>query len=285
MSPSTRGPGSGAGTRGSTRAAGSARAAAPRLPAARRIVTRQDPRGVPAGRRGDRPNRRRTRPPRRVLRVRVRTVVALAVGVVAVLGAVGWFSPLLSVQSVTVQGERVVSEQQVLSALALPAGTRFAGLDVAAAAARVAAVPRVSSAHVERVLPSSITVTVVERTAVAWLGAADGQHLVDATGVDYAVEAPAPGLPQLVVAAAGAADPATLAALEVLASLPNTVRSLVSTVGASSPAAVQLGLSDGRTVAWGGPDDGARKAAVLTAVLTRPGHSYDVSSPDLPTVR
>lgn len=237
---------------------------------------------MPAGRRGDRPNRRQTGPPRSVW---VRTTVGLAVGLVAVLGAVGWFSPLLSVRSVTVQGERVVTEQQVLSALAVPTGTRLAGLDLAAAAARVAALPRVSSAHVERVLPSSITVTVVERTALAWWGAADGQHLLDATGLDYSVEAPAPGVPQLMVATPGPSDPATLAALGVLTSLPDTVRSLVSTVGASSPAAVQLGLSDGRTVAWGGPDDGARKAVVLAAVLTRPGHSYDVSSPDLPTVR
>ena len=240
---------------------------------------------MPAGRRGDRPNRRLTAPPRRMLSVPVRTVVGLAVGLVAVLGAVGWFSPLLSVRSVTVQGERVVTEQQVLGALAVPAGTRLAGLDLAAASARVAALPRVLSAQVERVLPSSVTVTVVERTVVAWVGAADGQHLLDATGVDFAVEAPAPGVPQLMVATPGPADPATLAALGVLTSLPGPVRSLVSTVGASSPAAVQLGLNDGRTVVWGGPDDGARKAAVLAAVLTRPGHSYDVSSPDLPTVR
>lgn len=220
-----------------------------------------------------------------MLGLRVRTVALLVVAAVVALGVVGWFGPVLTVRSVAVQGEVVVTEQQVLGALDVPTGTRLAGLDLAAAAARVAALPRVSSARVDRALPSSVTVTVVERTAVAWAAVAGGQHLVDATGVDFAVEVPAAGVPELAVATPGPADPSTLAALGVLTSLPDPVRALVAEVGATSPAAVQLTLAGGRTVVWGGVDDGARKAAVLSAVLTRPGTTYDVSSPDLPTVR
>ena len=43
-------------------------------------------------------------------------------------------------------------------------------------------------------------------------------------------------------------------------------------------------LANGKTVRWGNADDSARKAAVLAALMTRPGKVYDVSSPDLPTV-
>lgn len=274
MSPSGRGPGARPRT-GSTRTA------------PRRAPARPQGRGprVPAPR-TDARTPRRTRPPsRRVLGLRVRTAVGLGVLLVVALAAVAWFSPLLSVRTVTVQGQAVVTEQQVLDALAVPTGTRMTALDLSAAAARVAALPRVSSAKVERALPSSITVTVVERTAVAWVAAADGQHLVDASGVDYAVEAPAAGVPELAVSTAGPADPSTTAALAVLTSLPDPVRALVATVGATGPAAVQLTLGDGRTVLWGSSDDDTRKAAVLAAVLTQPGTTYDVSSPDLPTVR
>ncbi|UZJ23524.1 FtsQ-type POTRA domain-containing protein [Rhodococcus antarcticus] len=273
MSPSGRAPGSTG--RESTRTT-----ARPRRSPARP----SGPQG-PTPRAQDRPNRRPAPPVRRVLGLRVRTLVVLVALLVVVLGAVAWFSPLLSVRSVTVQGETVVTEQQVLDALDVPAGTRLVGLDLAAAAARVAALPRVASATVDRTLPSRVAVTVVERTAVAWVAAADGQHLLDASGVDYAVEAPAPGVPRLAVATPGPGDPSTRAALGVLTSLPDPVRALVATVGATSASAVQLTLTDGRTVVWGGVDGAARKAEVLTAVLTQPGSTYDVSSPDLPTVR
>ena len=48
---------------------------------------------------------------------------------------------------------------------------------------------------------------------------------------------------------------------------------------------VTLGLRDGRSVRWGDPDRSADKIAVLGPLLGQPGTVYDVSSPDLPTVR
>jgi cell division protein FtsQ len=38
-------------------------------------------------------------------------------------------------------------------------------------------------------------------------------------------------------------------------------------------------------VRWGPDEEAERKASVLVALLTRPGRVYDVTSPDLPTVR
>jgi cell division protein FtsQ len=38
-------------------------------------------------------------------------------------------------------------------------------------------------------------------------------------------------------------------------------------------------------VIWGTNERTEEKAQKLTALLTRPGRTYDVSSPDLPTVR
>ncbi len=42
---------------------------------------------------------------------------------------------------------------------------------------------------------------------------------------------------------------------------------------------------DGRVVVWGTNDRTEEKAAKLAALLTQPGRTYDVSSPDLPTVK
>ena len=63
------------------------------------------------------------------------------------------------------------------------------------------------------------------------------------------------------------------------------VAAQVSRISAPSVAAITLTLLDGRTVVWGTTDRTEEKAEKLTALLTQPGRTYDVSSPDLPTVK
>lgn len=217
--------------------------------------------------------------------MRLRTVVAAALVLVVALGAGAWFSPVLSVRSVQVQGVTVVSPQQVRDAAAIPAGTPLLQVDLGAAARRVAAIPRVATAQVDRTLPSGVRITVVERTPVAWVTGSGGSHLLDADGFDFATQPPPAGLPELGVPTPGVNDPRTVAALSVLTMLPPPLREQVVRVSAVSPSAVELTLGQGRTVRWGGVEAAARKAAVLSALLTQPGRVYDVSSPSLPTVR
>jgi cell division protein FtsQ len=50
-------------------------------------------------------------------------------------------------------------------------------------------------------------------------------------------------------------------------------------------ASITLTLADGRVVIWGTTDRTDEKAEKLSALLTQPGKVYDVSSPDLPTVK
>ena len=59
----------------------------------------------------------------------------------------------------------------------------------------------------------------------------------------------------------------------------------VSRAAAPSVASITPTLNDGRIVVWGTTDRTDEKADKLAALLTRPGHVYDVSSPDLPTVK
>ena len=59
----------------------------------------------------------------------------------------------------------------------------------------------------------------------------------------------------------------------------------IGRVAAPSVAAITLTLTDGRTVVWGTTDRTEEKALKLGALLTQPGQTYDVSSPDLPTVK
>lgn len=208
----------------------------------------------------------------------------MVVALLVALGLVVWFTPLLAVREVEVYGVNTVSQEQVLTALDVPVSTPLLRVDLDAAAARVAALPRVARVSVDRHYPSGLTVSVTERVPQVYLDKPDGTHLLDDSGADFVIAPPTPGVPELVVPNPSATDPLTKAALAVVTALPNEVRTQVEQVAPTSPLDVRLRLTDGRTVLWGAPDDLPRKAAVLAALLSQPGKTYDVSSPDLPTV-
>lgn len=211
-----------------------------------------------------------------------------AVGVlVAVLGLAYllWFTAVLGVRTVAVTGLRGLTEDEVRTAAAIDDGTPMVRLDTDEVAGRVAALRRVAAVDVSRSWPNTVEVAVTERVPVAVVAAADGAHLVDSTGLDFAVESTPPtGLPELRVHRVDPTDAETGSAMAVLAVLPEPVRTQLTVLRANSPSDVELTLADGRTVEWGGAADSARKAAVITALLTRPGTTYDVSTPDFPTV-
>jgi len=152
--------------------------------------------------------------------------------------------------------------------------------------ARVAAIPQLATVLVTRDWPSTVTVTVTERTPVALAASAAGPQLVDATGLPYqTAPRPTPPLPRLAVDRVAPDDPATRAGLAVLAVLAPEIREKLQVVEAAGPTDVTLRLTGGKQVRWGSADDAARKAAVLTALLTQPGTIFDVTAPGLPTIR
>ncbi|MCC3314609.1 FtsQ-type POTRA domain-containing protein [Nocardia africana] len=205
--------------------------------------------------------------------------------VVIVLLVIAYFTPALSVRSVQVEGVSAVPEQDVRAVLQIPDGRSMLRIDTDAIARRVASLPKVRSARVQRVFPSTVRVTVDERTAVVFFDSPQGPHLLDGDSVEFAIEPPPPGVAKLVTGHPGSADPVTRAAVAVLDAAPPALRAQVGEVVARSVSDIELKLRDDRTVIWGGADDSERKAAVVLPVLTRPGTVFDVSSPDLVTVR
>ena len=205
--------------------------------------------------------------------------------VLLVLLAVAYFTPLLSVRTVRIEGLSAVPEQDVRVVLHIPDGRSMLRIDTDGIAQRVAALPKVRSARVQREFPSTVRVTVDERRAVLFFDSPQGPHLVDTQSVEFAIEPPPPGVPKLTTAHPGVMDSVTRAAVAVLDAAPPALRVLVGEVAARSVSDIELQLRDGRTVVWGGADDSERKAAVVLPVLTREGTVFDVSSPDLVTVR
>lgn len=209
----------------------------------------------------------------------VLTVVSIGLGLIL------YFTPLMSARDVVVIGTGEVTRDQVVEAAKIAIGTPLLQIDTDQVADRVAGIRRVASARVQREYPSTLRVTIVERVPVVVKDYPDGPHLFDRDGVDFATAPPPTGLAYIDVDNPGPADPPTKAALQVMTALLPDVAAQVSRISAPSVASITLTLLDGRTVVWGTTDRTEEKAEKLTALLTQPGRTYDVSSPDLPTVK
>lgn len=233
-------------------------------------------------------------------------LVLLAVTAVS-LGLVLYFTPLMSARSVDVvgigpaagtgpvdvpgmtpadvPGTGGVTREEVIDVAQVRLGTPLLQIDTDAVADRVAGIRRVATARVQREYPSALRITIVERVPIVVKDYPDGPHLFDRDGVDFATAPPPPGLPYIEVDNPGPADLPTRAALEVMTALRPEVLAQVSRIAAPSVASLTMTLADGRTVVWGTTDRTDEKAEKLGALLTQPGRVYDVSSPDLPTVK
>lgn len=205
------------------------------------------------------------------------------------LAGVGWVllaSTWLGVDRVEVVGTQRLPAAAVVQAVAVARGTPLARVDTAAVEDRVAVLAPVADVAVRRTWPGTLTVEVTERTPAGGVLRDGKVTLVDASGVPFATERALPaGVVRLQVHAPAEDDPATRAALDVHAALPEPLRSRVRIVRAASPAAVVLLLSDGRQVVWGRPGGTATKAAAALALLSKPGSVYDVSAEGVVVVK
>ena len=227
--------------------------------------------------RGGQPTRRRA-----LLRRWMALLIFLGL---VVLGVIVLYTPILGVRTVQVSGTAALTPEQVELAAEVPLGTPMIRLDTDSIGTRVANLSRVATVDVVRDWPSTIVIQVTERKPVATFAGPGGVHLVDATGDDYATVLTAPpGLPTITVPHIAPNDPATQAAFAVLAAMPKQLRSILVDVNAQTPGSVTFTLSTGKIVIWGDTANSAHKAAVLAALLTQPGKTYDVSAPDLPTI-
>ena len=219
------------------------------------------------------------------------TAVLLAL-LLAGAGYLLFFSSLFGFRTVTVSGADGALAAQVEAAVDVPVGTPLIRVDLAGAADRARKVPAVDTVDVVRAWPHGLRVQVTPRVPVAVTRANGGLWLLDQHGLPYERVPAVPleraggaALPMIELATPGAGDPATVAALRTAASLPPPLLAKVARFRVPSPFDITLVLTDGREVFWGTAEDQAAKAAVLPAVLTRPGQHFDISDPTLVSVR
>lgn len=213
------------------------------------------------------------------------TVVVLAL--LAGLGWLSFWSPVLAVRSIEVRGVTGADRTAVAGLIQVPLGTPLARVDIEAVEERVRGRRTVAEVSVERRWPSTLLVRAVPRQPALVLKNPQGQlEVVDATGLSYGTVATAPpGVPVVTAASSkGTTKEALESALSMVHTLPPDLASQVRSIKVSTANLVSFSLGDVEVV-WGGVDEADRKLAILRALLpTRPA-VIDVSAPDTPVTR
>jgi cell division protein FtsQ len=206
---------------------------------------------------------------------------ALALTILAVAGWALLGPTVLVVRHVRVTGAgSQLPAATVREAAGIVLGTPLARLNAAAATRRVERLPAVLSARVSRSFPDTVVIAVRPRIPAVAVPTGSGYALVDSHGVTVSSAAAVPaGMPVLTSPPSVLrGSPAVRAAALVVAELPGSLRAEVRSVSASGDS-VTLQLDGGITVVWGGPGQGAQKAAELGVLLGTHAGYYDVSDP------
>ncbi|MEE4541580.1 FtsQ-type POTRA domain-containing protein [Streptomyces sp. V4-01] len=258
---------------------------------------RQDARPAPpvrqhTGRTPRRGGPRFTAPARRTALVALIVLTVLVgAGTWALYGS-SWFRA----DRVAVAGNSALTTGQIERAAAVPLGGPLLSVDTGAVRGRLlAALPRIGRVEVGRSWPHTITVRITERTAAAVLRSGARFTEVDRDGVRFATVDRAPaGVPVLRLEPDRAGAAASLrqfgttrllqAAIAVAGDLPDVLRGRATAIRVRSYDGITVELSGGREVVWGSAEDGALKAAALTALMKVQPHAdhFDVSAPTAP---
>ncbi|MFQ4150439.1 cell division protein FtsQ/DivIB [Arthrobacter sp. LAPM80] len=225
----------------------------------------------------------------------------VAVGAVLTLVMVlALFSPALAVKTVVFQGQKLVSEETLHKALAPILDKPLPQVTDEEVKKLLAPIIQVKSSRIEAKPPSTLLIHLVERVPVALLKNGEDYLLVDQDGVQLG-STKDPGsvaLPLIDGGTAAIGKDTFRAMTAVLSNLPQTILGQLANATANSPDAVELKLSDGRSVIWGNASDMELKAQVLEALLNAPpptvaagkpapvpANVFDVSAPRHPVTR
>jgi cell division protein FtsQ len=126
----------------------------------------------------------------------------------------------LGLDQVTLIGHRYTADTDIFEAIGLKRARTMLSFDPAAVQARLAELPWIQQASLERVFPDRLEVRVTERTPVAVWGRGERSFLIDGAGRTLA-QVPADVMPELPRVTGEGADSAAAGLFAVLAPFPD----------------------------------------------------------------
>lgn len=212
-------------------------------------------------------------------------VVLVALSATVAAGWLVFFSSVLAVEGVEMDGLQVLEPAEVRRAAAVSIGEPLARVPVEAIEARVQSLAPVKVVDVSRSWPDRVRIHVVEREAVAVVQRDGVLRGVDEEGVLFRSYRSQPaGLP-VVRIVAGTRSEALAEAARVIAALPPDLAARVDHLSVETVDSISLELRNGTSIFWGSAHDSATKAEVLAVLLRQKASVYDVSVPSQPTIR
>ena len=223
----------------------------------------------------------------------------IAATIVVVLGAAavyaGTASPIFRARTLNVEGTGKLGRNQILHLAQIDSTTNILWLSGSAVTDRVTASPWVKSAIVTKSYPSTLTISVVERSEVASVASGDSWTALAADGMALEVYEKMPvGLP-LIVGALGpdighlAAE--TTPAATAIGLMNEATRSQVEKVVIAADGTLRLFLTAGGRVEYGDPTELSEKADALSGILSwsEENHSEirtaDLTAPGAPAAK
>ncbi|QCB98157.1 FtsQ-type POTRA domain-containing protein [Arthrobacter sp. PAMC25564] len=221
------------------------------------------------------------------------TTVGILVVLMAGIVATAVYSPLLALRTVTVEGTKLLSAEQVQAALAPLQGKPLPQIGEEDVAALLQPLVQVKAVSTQAHPPATLQVHITERVPVALVRQGTTFQLVDVDGIQLSTTTDPDSIPLPVIDGGGGTLPKDLfqAITGVLGALPADVLAKLSDASAKSVDAVELRLVDGQTIVWGNAGEKELKARVLAALLKAPADPknpvriYDVSVPRHPVTR
>lgn len=269
----------------------------PRTPRAGRERAEGGRRLTPEAR-AKREERQRRQAEQRQRRRRVLAVAVAAVVVVLVAGIAIYRSPLLTIETIEVEGVDHLTEPDVLAYAAVATGTTLPSVDADAIEDRLEQDPWVASAEVKRRLPSTLRIVVQERVPVALVDDGAVYWSVDGTSLILGESVPETGaalpiiqgVPGLGATPGAVSDVDSLGnALAAIAGMPDDMRAIVVSLSAPSVDETTLITDTGVEIRIGNAgEDLAKKCAVALSILAEKGDAVvyiDVRSADKPISR
>ncbi|PHJ38807.1 cell division protein FtsQ [Desulforamulus profundi] len=207
-------------------------------------------------------------------------------------------SPFFQIKTITVNGNRQLSEEEVIQFSGIHRNANIFKISLSEAEKRLSLIPLIKNSEMKRSLPNKIKITVVERKAVALLPVQNGFIKVDADGVYLQKGQIASALPIITGLQVKANEPGkpieseTLpVALNALSQLPRSLVMKLSELNINKAGQINLYTIDGVQGRLGLPRDLEYKGMVFQQVvnsLKQPGNQIqyiDLSNPRVPVVK
>jgi cell division protein FtsQ len=200
-------------------------------------------------------------------------------------------TPIMAIQSIQVEGIKLLKEESVVNALKNQIGKPLPLVSAANVAESLKPFSLIESFSLVSLPPNTLLVRVSERQPIGVVQVSGTNYLYDPAGVRISIATGKESLPRILIANAPEKSKEFEAAIEVLMALPANLLGKVSEINAKSKDDVVLSLRgySGQKIIWGDGSDSVLKSKVLEALIANQKSSdrvtYDVSSPYAPVVR